>query len=214
MTPLSCAGVPNSSAPQAIGTVERPAPAVLPKPSPGMDPDELLREFLKATADPANRHLAARQFLTESASDAWDDQGSALLIDKVVFVETRSRPGCGDDEGRHPRLASTWVCSRPPRRLPDPAPSNWCRPRRLADQPAAQRGVPGLAAVPGHLQTQHAVLRRPHRQDRRPRPALRGGVRPDQLATELVNKLIAGPRPEMANTVRNLLAPPVSWSGR
>ena len=33
-----------------------------------MDPDVLLREFLKATADPANRHLAARQFLTESAS--------------------------------------------------------------------------------------------------------------------------------------------------
>ena len=62
-----CAGVPSSSAPQAIGTVDRPAPPSLPKPTPGMDPDVLLREFLKATADPANRHLAARQFLTESA---------------------------------------------------------------------------------------------------------------------------------------------------
>ena len=66
--PAGCAGVPNSSAPQAIGTVERPAPKSLPEPSPAMDPDEVLREFLKATADPANRHLAARQFLTESAS--------------------------------------------------------------------------------------------------------------------------------------------------
>src|SRR5512139_4153996 len=85
-----CAGVPSSSAPQAIGTVERsPAPS-LPKPTPGMDPDVLLREFLKATADPANRHLAARQFLTDSASNAWDDAGSALLIDNVVFVETRA----------------------------------------------------------------------------------------------------------------------------
>src|SRR5689334_17250719 len=84
-----CAGVPNSSAPQAIGTVERPAPSSLPKPTPGMNPDLLLREFLKATADPANRHLAARQFLTESASNDWDDAGSALLIDRVVFVETR-----------------------------------------------------------------------------------------------------------------------------
>ena len=54
-----------------------------------MDPDVLLREFLKATADPSNRHLAARQFLTESASNGWDDAGSALLIDRVVFVETR-----------------------------------------------------------------------------------------------------------------------------
>ncbi|HZC91988.1 MAG TPA: hypothetical protein VE400_15275, partial [Mycobacterium sp.] len=84
-----CAGVPSASAPQAIGTVERPAPSNLPKPTPGMDPDVVLREFLKATADPANRHLAARQFLTQSASNAWDDAGSSLLIDHVVFVETR-----------------------------------------------------------------------------------------------------------------------------
>src|ERR1041385_7505614 len=89
VTTAGCAGVPSSSAPQAIGTVDRPAPPSLPKPTPGMDPDVLLREFLKATADPANRHLAARQFLTESASRAWDDAGSALLIDNVVFVETR-----------------------------------------------------------------------------------------------------------------------------
>ena len=66
--------------PQAIGTVDRPAPPSLPKPTPGMDPDVLLREFLKATSDPSNRHLAARQFLTESASNGWDDAGSALLI--------------------------------------------------------------------------------------------------------------------------------------
>src|SRR5687768_2444604 len=89
VTTAGCAGVPSSSAPQAIGTVDRPAPPSLPTPNPGMDPDVLLREFLKATADPANRHLAARQFLTESASQAWDDAGSALLIDRVVFVETR-----------------------------------------------------------------------------------------------------------------------------
>ena len=63
-----CAGVPSSSAPQAIGTVERPAPKQLPEPNSSMDPDQTLREFLKATADPADRHAAARQFLTDSAS--------------------------------------------------------------------------------------------------------------------------------------------------
>ena len=52
MVLAGCAGVPSSSAPQAIGTVDRPAPPSLPKPTPGMDPDVLLREFLKATADP------------------------------------------------------------------------------------------------------------------------------------------------------------------
>ena len=85
-----CAGVPSASAPHAIGTVERPAPPNLPKPTAGMDPDVPLREFLKSTADPANRHLAARQFLTQAASNAWDDAGSALLIDHVVFTETHN----------------------------------------------------------------------------------------------------------------------------
>ena len=36
---------------------------------------------------------------------------------------------------------------------------------------------------------------------------------PDQMATELVSKLIAGPRPEMANTVRNMLGPPLRLRG-
>jgi len=36
---------------------------------------------------------------------------------------------------------------------------------------------------------------------------------PDQLATELVTKIISGPRPEMANTVRNLLGAPLKLRG-
>jgi lipoprotein LpqB-like beta-propeller protein/sporulation and spore germination protein len=36
---------------------------------------------------------------------------------------------------------------------------------------------------------------------------------PDQLATELVTKLVSGPRPEMADTVRNLLGPPLRLRG-
>ena len=35
----------------------------------------------------------------------------------------------------------------------------------------------------------------------------------DQLATELVSKLVGGPRPDMAHTVRNLLAPPLRLRG-
>ena len=35
----------------------------------------------------------------------------------------------------------------------------------------------------------------------------------DQLATELVSKLIAGPRPEMADSVRNMLGPPLRLRG-
>ena len=49
-----CAGVPSSSAPQAIGTVELPPPKQLPEPNASMTPEQTLREFLKATADPAD----------------------------------------------------------------------------------------------------------------------------------------------------------------
>lgn len=175
-----CASVPSTSAPQAIGTVERPVPSNLPKPSPGMDPDVLLREFLKATADPANRHLAARQFLTESASNAWDDAGSALLIDHVVFVETRSAEkvsvtmradilGSLSDVGVF-ETAEVNCRIRPDRVGQDV--------RWLAHRSPTQRGFPGLAAVPRNVQAQHPVLRRPHRQDRGSRSALRRGVRP------------------------------------
>ena len=99
-------GVPSSSAPQAIGTVDRPAPPSLPTPTPGMDPDVLLREFLKATADPANRHLAARQFLTESASQILGRRRQrAADRPRGVRRNPWARTGFGDHAGRHPRLA-------------------------------------------------------------------------------------------------------------
>ncbi len=126
-----CAGIPNSSSPQAIGTVDKPAPPNLPKPAPGMDPDVLLREFLKATADPANRHLAARQFLTESASSAWDDAGSALLLDRVVFVETRGsdRVSVSMRADILGSLSDMGVFETGRGRYPIPVPSNSSRPR-------------------------------------------------------------------------------------
>lgn len=82
-----CAGVPTSSSPQAIGTVQRPLPPGMPAPTPGMEPETVLREFLKATADPSNRHRAARQFLTESSSRTWDDAGDAVLIESPSFAD-------------------------------------------------------------------------------------------------------------------------------
>ena len=110
-----------------------------------MDPDVLLREFLKATADPANRHLAARQFLTESASSAWDDAGSALLIDRVVFVETRGpeRVSVTMRADILGSLSDMGVFETGEGALPDPGPIELVKtPRRLAHRPAAERGFP------------------------------------------------------------------------
>ena len=211
-----CAGVPSSSAPQAIGTVERPAPKQLPAPSPSMDPDQTLREFLKATADPANRHLAARQFLTESASKDWDDQGSALLIDKVVFTETRSLDKVSvtmqaDILGS---LSDIGVFETGEGQLPDPGPIE------LVRTPDGWR----INRLPNGVfldwqQFQAAYKRStlyfvdPTGKTVVPDPRYLAVSDPDQLPTELITKLIAGPRPEMAKAVRNLLGPPLKLRG-
>lgn len=211
-----CAGVPNSSAPQAIGTVDRPAPPSLPEPTPGMDPDVLLREFLKATADPANRHLAARQFLTDSASQSWDDAGSALLIDRVVFVETREpeRVSVTMRADLLGSLSDMGVFETGEGALPDPGPIE------LAKTPDGWR----IDRLPNGVFLDWQQFQSTYKRNTLyfvdptgttvvPDPRYVAVSDTDQLATELVSKLISGPRPEMANTVRNLLGSPLALRG-
>ncbi len=213
---VGCAGVPSSSAPQAIGTVERPAPQSLPKPTPGMEPDLLLREFLKATADPANRHLAARQFLTQSASNAWDDAGSALLIDNVVFTETRDTDRVAvtmraDILGS---LSDVGVFETAEGALPDPGTIELVK---TAEGWRIDRLPNGVFL--DWKQFQETYKRHPlyfvdpTGKTTVPDPRYVAVSEPDQLATELVSKLIVGPRPELANGVRNMLSPPVRMRG-
>lgn len=211
-----CAGVPESSAPQAIGTVEMPTPQQLPEPNPAMSPDQLLREFLKATADPANRHVAARQFLTESASKDWDDQGSALLIDKVVFTETRSaeKVSVTMQADMLGSISDIGVFETSDGKLPDPGPIE------LLQTPDGWR----INRLPNGVfldwQKFQAAYKRytlyfvdPTGKTVVPDPRYVAVSDPDLVATELVNKLLAGPRPEMDKAVRNLLGPPLKLRG-
>jgi hypothetical protein len=181
-----------------------------------MDPDVLLREFLKATADPANRHLAARQFLTESGSRGWDDAGSALLIDNVVFVETRGP----DRVSVHMRadilgsLSDMGVFETGEGALPDPGPIE------LVKTPDGWR----IDSLPNGVfldwQQFQATYKRytlyfadPTGNTVVPDPRYVAVSDPDLLATELVSKLVTGPRPEMDKTVRNLLGSPLKLRG-
>ncbi|NNH69690.1 MtrAB system accessory protein LpqB [Nocardia uniformis] len=80
---VGCAQLPDSSAPQALGTLDRQATSSDPLPPiVGREPEALLQDFVQATADPANRHQAARQFLTPSAAVNWDDSASTTITEK------------------------------------------------------------------------------------------------------------------------------------
>ena len=86
-----CASLPESSAPQALGTINREPTSEGPlPPTAGRDPGLLLRDYLQATADPANGHAAARQYMTESASAQWDDTTSTVIVDRPdTLLESR-----------------------------------------------------------------------------------------------------------------------------
>ncbi|MFF2556236.1 MtrAB system accessory lipoprotein LpqB [Nocardia sp. NPDC058058] len=79
----ACANLPDSSAPQALGTLDRqPTSAGPTPPISGREPDQLLRDFLQATSDPTNRHQAARQFLSPAANVRWDDAAGTTIVDR------------------------------------------------------------------------------------------------------------------------------------
>nr|WP_232017226.1 MtrAB system accessory lipoprotein LpqB [Gordonia insulae] len=88
----ACGSIPNNSSPQPITAFARQGPTnAVPVPQRDMDPEALVRAFLKATADPDAGHGAARNFLTTASSEQWDDRGDMLVVDEInVFVDQRS----------------------------------------------------------------------------------------------------------------------------
>ncbi|MFE3541824.1 MtrAB system accessory lipoprotein LpqB [Nocardia sp. NPDC059177] len=87
-----CASLPESSAPQALGTINRAPTSVGPQPPvPGRDPDLLVGDFLTASADPANRHAAARQYLTSETAAEWNAEASITIVERPdTLRESRS----------------------------------------------------------------------------------------------------------------------------
>ena len=87
-----CGSIPNNSSPQPITSFDRQGPTnPVPVPSADMDPEALVRAFLKATSDPQQAHRAARNFLTPTSARQWDDQGDMVILDEInIFVDQRS----------------------------------------------------------------------------------------------------------------------------
>ncbi len=218
VTTAGCAEVPSSSAPQAIGT-RRPARATEPTHA-----DTRYGTRCAAARIPqghrrsANRHLAARQFLTESASRSWDDAGSALLIDRVVFTETR-RPDLvtvsmqADILGS---LSELGVFETAEGALPDPGPIE------LVKTPRGWR----IDRLPNGVFLDWQQFQQTYKRNTLyftdptgntvvPDPRYVGGLRFRSAGHRIDEQADRRAAAEMARTVRNLLAAPLrpAWPG-
>ncbi len=80
----ACTTLPTDSQPRAIGTIPQESLSTsVPEPTPGIDAFPLVREFLRASADPRGRHAAAREFLTPSADSQWNDNANIVIANRI-----------------------------------------------------------------------------------------------------------------------------------
>nr|WP_226437562.1 MtrAB system accessory lipoprotein LpqB [Rhodococcus yananensis] len=203
-----CASLPDSSSPQAIGTIERGAATTsMAAPEPGREPDLLLRDFLQASTDPSGRHAAARQYLTSGMSGRWDDAVSATIVDKIdVLAQDRDSDTAAyvvranivgyleeggvyrADEGE---LEATFTLVR--------SDGEW----RIDELPA---GV--IMDKPRFLnsyQRRSLYFVEPRGETVVPDPRWIYGA-PEQLAGQLIDLLVDGPKSTLVPAVTNLLA--------
>ena len=91
-----CATVPTSSPVQVLRKVSDGEGRVLPPgPADGTNPLDLVRGFVYASGSSADRHGAARRFLSSGAA-GWDDQASLTVLEEqfdTVYAQAPTEAG-------------------------------------------------------------------------------------------------------------------------
>ena len=89
-----CAAIPESSPVEVVGprVSETSEPPVEPPPT-GLDPLSVVRGFIGASASQANRHAAARAYLTDEAKMTWNDTGPVVVLDDTFNTRYSTSPG-------------------------------------------------------------------------------------------------------------------------
>jgi Lipoprotein LpqB beta-propeller domain/Sporulation and spore germination len=89
-----CATIPNTSPPQVIPQSVPAAPAdgsdlrydeIVPR--PGEEPQNIVRDFLRAGGSTERAHTRARAYLTPSASKTWKDTAGAVIIEDRLYLD-------------------------------------------------------------------------------------------------------------------------------
>jgi hypothetical protein len=209
-----CTGIPSSSAPQVVRTVGRSSTPDATEtthiaPQPEDSPHEVVSNFVLAGSDAGALHSTARQFLTTRASTGWKDNPTVILEeantgDAVISGDTATVPvtgrrigqldangifsptlkgmGTGDLETFNFNLVRTSIGWR----------IDHLQPGVLIDSQSFTRYYQPRALY-FMDSTQSIVV-----------PDLRYSPLPHgQLANWLLTELIAGPRPDLAQSVIN-----------
>ena len=207
-----CANLPDSSAPQALGTISNEPTSTGPHPpANGRDPDLLLHDFLEATADPAEHHGTARQYLTPPAAEGWDDTARTVVIDKpdtlresitadTATYRVRGRKlGELEPDGSFRAQANTYEARIEMTKVGDEWRINQLEPGVVVDSTAFYQSYHRYSLFFVNNAGTNMV------------PDLRWvAARKEDLAQELLTLLTAGPQPGLAPAVHNVLAAPIS----
>ncbi|GAB0102370.1 MtrAB system accessory lipoprotein LpqB [Nocardia sp. JMUB6875] len=217
LVPLAaCASLPDSSAPQALGSLDHQPTSTAPNPPiAGREPEQLLLDFLQATSDPTNKHQAARQFLSPAANVAWDDAEGTTIVDSQPNTLRESRTGDAATyvirarkigelaaDGSYRAADGTLETKIEMEKLD----GEW----RIKDLPAGVIVEQGAFAKSYHRYS----LFFPNLAGTAMVPDLRWiSVRKDQLAQRLLSLLGAGTQAALAPATHNPMAAPVALRG-
>ncbi|WP_054815094.1 MtrAB system accessory lipoprotein LpqB [Nocardia arizonensis] len=211
-----CASLPESSAPQALGTINQQPTSEGPlPPATGRDPGPLLRDFLQATADPANQHAAARQYLTPDTAQRWDDTTGTVIVDRPdTLLESR----VGDTATYRIRAQKVAEIAMDGgyRAIEGP-------PLEYKIEMSRAGGEWRITDLPDGVVMDESAFAKSYRRyvlyfgdssSASVVPDLRWVSAPkNQLTQRLLGLMADGPQPGLASVVRNNLAPPVSLRG-
>jgi Lipoprotein LpqB beta-propeller domain/Sporulation and spore germination len=208
-----CTDVPTSSAPQVVRSAPRSSvvesPQVHVTPRPGEGPNDAVGFFMDAGVDADAGHSSSRQFLSTDAARRWQDNQTVILEDPVVGEPTFSNDSAfvqvtGRRKGQ---LDATGVFTPVLKRMGtgDPETFNFKLIRQAGEWRIDQ-------LPPGVLISESAFDGSYHQHPLYFFDSAQSFLVPDlrytplqgqALASWLLTQLLAGPRPELAQTVIN-----------
>lgn len=207
-----CANIPDSTPAQAVANSQVPGKSPVAGPQRDADPLTLVRQFVRANADPSNGYAAARAYLATADAASWNPGESLTIIDDTF----NTVPGSGQhgDSDQMVTVSGTTVGKLDSHGAFHPSSADYTASLHLRKQSDGQWRIvdppPGVVMTrPDFNKSYHRVLVYFLQQQPLaiPVPDVRyvvNGV-PDELASQVIALLLAGPSSSLGSAVRSAI---------